>query len=1104
MARAGDKQLEFKSFKSPLTQTQAEDHEEGGRFVAGEQFYDYENYGGLRKGGAVRLWAPECWGLAAATFSSCFSYYGLQTVLRPILTSQLKLTTNQNLAVQRLVELPMALGFLIGLLSDCYPLWGLRRKAYMIVGLVLNGVSVLTIAGLGSYLESLDAGASKPSGIVSLIILMSSMASFGCMFTYLCVHTRVIELSQREPLGERGKIQADYLMLRRVAQLFGALFTYCSIGSSSNDVHLKLSNTTILLAVICVLPLPVILKFWKEDIYSLACSMKIRSGIFWKIMQQKAVWRVLVFIIFFSLFPSVKFGDSFNVVRNWAHADKDSSILLRVIQDSTVLVVVIVWRQCFMNRPWRWVFCWVPIMLILPQLVISILICFDITRDRYVYRIVYSLTGLSDGANALMNIVPLTEIIQEGSEGVTVGLVLSLQRLVGIFVGTSTANIFRGDNIYDPAEVPSDSSHVRSMVLVSLLVNYLINALTAGGLFFLPSQKLDAQQLRMYGGFTSFASVGIVAFSLTLFFYSTAINVMTFVPSMACMRVVGGPCLIPVLSVVCRALALRKTTLSTTRVSRSPIPIMEDKPEYTPEKMDFPTPDKDVPKMFVAGSHFYNYEMYGGLRAGGKARLLTRKYIGLTVSAFASAYVYVGVRYGLLPLLGAHFGLTGQQFVAVDRLVELPATFCFLVGLIADSYPLFGYHRKSYMVVGILISFLALAAIALCCCFEDSLRRSLGAGCSYLIIALLGVVSFGSMINFTSVHTMVIMLSQQETLGERGITQANYLFIRISAQLLAQLMTFCINQAEADVQLAMTLTMLISISLGAIPMIINFLQEEEAYVKRAIKENWTECWKLTQQKAVWRIICFVSICALCMSFKLSSGSAALQRWSTVSATGSLLSYVFHDCVMLTTIFIWRTFFMNALWKRVFAIVPASAILFQGIVGFLIAFNVTRSEVFYVFGYSLMGVPHGILSLTTLVPVTEIVQEGMEGSTVGLAIAFDKLCKIFISTFLGSLRPDAFFSQSEVVADTTRVRWLVMAVLGLGFLVNALTFISLPMLPLQKLDAQQLRTFGGFSKGAGFATAIIFVLLFFYCALLNSLSFFPSTACLQLAGGSGCH
>jgi hypothetical protein len=507
------------------------------RFIAGQQFYNHEMYGSLRKGGAVNFWSKHCLGLVAATFASVFSLSSLGAVLQPLLHIQFGLTSAQSVAAQRLTNIPMALSFIVGMLSDCYPIMGLRRKGYMVLGLLITTVSFLVMAGLSAVADK-----NNPSlGLTVVAVNVAAIATLGNLMSYLSVHTRVIELSQREPLGSRGAIQASYLMFRFFVTLIADGCTYGVWGDgSSGSTNVPLAVALVIFAVLMIAPLPIIWLHWEEKHYSLSTSMKVRSRIFWKIIQQKAVWRVLVFMCFFTLFISVTFSNSVTVVSTWAGANKDDYFGTQAIGSAVSLLTVIVWRRSFMNRPWRQFFGAAPVFVIVPHLIAAILVCLDIERNRYLYRLLYSLTGVGSTIQLLTAIVPLTEIIIEGSEGAMVGLTLSLYFLVQIFVGTNSQGLFQGSNFYDVTAAAADASDARVDVLLSLVLNFGLNALAFIGLIFLPSQKLDVQQLRIYGGYTKSASGAIVAFAVVLLAYSLIVTVMSLIPSVSCLRLAGG------------------------------------------------------------------------------------------------------------------------------------------------------------------------------------------------------------------------------------------------------------------------------------------------------------------------------------------------------------------------------------------------------------------------------------------------------------------------------------------------------------------------------------------------------------------------------------
>ncbi|EGZ29179.1 hypothetical protein PHYSODRAFT_246275 [Phytophthora sojae] len=501
---------------------------------AGQPLYNAEIYGSLRTGGAVKFFSKYCLGLVAATFSSTFTVECLNSAVQPLLKQHFGLNPAQLAASQRLTSMPLVLSFLFGLLTDCYPIMGLRRKAYTLLGLATTVVSIWVLAGFNAYMNTLAQGAAG-TGLAFIVISFASLAILGNIVSYVSIHTRVIELAQREPLGLRGSILATYLIFRCAVYIVtdACVFAVQSSGATATTAF-------VVYGFIIALPLPIIYKFWEEKYYSLSTTVKTRGQILWKIMQQKAVWSVLVFLCFFTLFNQITFSGPAMVITTWAGAKEDSIFLQQLNYYGATIVTMLVWRYYFMNRPWRSFFAACPGFLIVPQLIVAILVSQDILRDRIFYRIMTLFGSVAAAIGWLGSVVPLTEIIQEGSEGAMVGLTLSLYFLVGIFVQTNSVGLFSGTNFYDVAAVAADTPEARGDVLKALMLNYGINALAFFGLIFLPRQKLDTQQLRSYGGYTKCASAAIVTFSAILFLYSIAVSIMTFIPGTACIRITGG------------------------------------------------------------------------------------------------------------------------------------------------------------------------------------------------------------------------------------------------------------------------------------------------------------------------------------------------------------------------------------------------------------------------------------------------------------------------------------------------------------------------------------------------------------------------------------
>ncbi|POM81025.1 Transmembrane protein [Phytophthora palmivora] len=490
------------------------------------------------------------------------------------------------------------------------------------------------------------------------------------------------------------------------------------------------------------------------------------------------------------------------------------------------------------------------------------------------------------------------------------------------------------------------------------------------------------------------------------------------------------------------------------------------------------------PNRYVAGQDFYNYDMYGGLRAGGLVQFFSVEFVGLVAATFTSSFVYIGARYGLLPTVSSKLQLTEDQTEAMDRLVEVPAALAFFVGLYADAVPLWGTRRKSYMVLGMLLSLLCLSVIGLGCLFANELERAIGSVFSYIMMLIMGGVSFGSMINFCSVHTAVVTLSQRESLERRGVFQADYLVVRAAGQISARLLVYLIQNVIERFEISYILLALMSLSVTTICVVILGLDESPAFRKESLRCKCESYWKLTKQKAVWRILVVVTSFAFFLNFGFPLVTQALRQWTdTTDNASALLSNSLNDLVMILTVLLWRWRLRNIVWKKFFVVAPAMTVAPQIVMAVLIIPALCRSPVVYIVLTGMTGVSTGVMALLLLVPVTEIIEEGSEGGVVGLALSFNTIFKVFVSTLLTSIQRASYF-PSDDDEDTTHRRWSIAILVVVTCCVNSLALVVIPILPMQKLDAQFIRMYGGFTDNASALTAAAFLTSLAYCVAYN--------------------
>ncbi|KAI9912072.1 hypothetical protein PsorP6_009750 [Peronosclerospora sorghi] len=487
---------------------------------------------------------------------------------------------------------------------------------------------------------------------------------------------------------------------------------------------------------------------------------------------------------------------------------------------------------------------------------------------------------------------------------------------------------------------------------------------------------------------------------------------------------------------------------------------------------------------FVAGPDFYNYDMFGGLRPGGRVTFFSIEYAGLVAATFTSSFVYIGVRFGLLPMINNKLLLTATQCEAMDRLVEVPAALAFFVGLYADAVPVRGFRRKSYMVIGMNLSLLCLAIFSLGCFFVTDLGIMMGNGFSYITMLLMGGVSFGSMINFCSVHTAVVTLSQRESLETRGIFQADYLITRVTGQISARLLVYLILNVLKTFEITFFLLILMSLSIATIAIVLTGLAEPPAHRKESLRGKCESYWKLTKQKAVWRILVVVASFAFFLSFNFPLVTEALNEWTNTDDSASkLLSQSLNDLVMILTIILWRSTLRNMIWKWFFATAPVMTVLPKTLMAVFVIPEICRNPVLDIVLTGVGGVATGVMALVLLAPVAEIIEEGSEGGVVGLALSFNSIFKILVSTILTTIQRTSLV-PSSASEDTPYRRWYITILVLIGCCINSLAIFVIPFLPLQKLDAQLVRMYGGFTESASCLTAIAFLTSLAYCIAYN--------------------
>ncbi|TMW63967.1 hypothetical protein Poli38472_014672 [Pythium oligandrum] len=502
-----------------------------GRFVAGEAFFNYGAMGGLREGlPVVELLSISHGGLLVNAvvmgFVNMFFQYTFQVLMLADYSSAQEAQSN---AAKYLLQWPGAFSVFFGLISDCFPLFGLRRKSYMVLGWVIACVMFVAMV--------IVCHATHPADVTRgyLLLMFSIFAAFGLQIAYISAFAMTIELAQREHLYQRGHLQALYLVwysaFATLAQIVTTLIIKRDDFGTSMTSSIDMIEAAAILAGMCVVPIPFLLYCLQEDH---ADGQRVTFGRrvveLWQLLRWKVVYRVLFFLCI-SLFVSAAYDSNVaTALAFWSGLTAKTAGWITVSQFIARFLGVFLFKTFFVNYSWRRLAILGLVSNVVAKAILGGPTIYAAVRNQWYMCIWTLVSDIYLGVFDIFALVIPTEIADIGREGAVIGLVNSFTVLISIATYTLWASVSEavGASV-DIVAILVDLDDTRQQIMIVGVVYLVVNLLAVGASFFVPNQKLDAQQLRAFGGYNNLGRVLIVAAFVVLVIYCLVANVLKIV-----------------------------------------------------------------------------------------------------------------------------------------------------------------------------------------------------------------------------------------------------------------------------------------------------------------------------------------------------------------------------------------------------------------------------------------------------------------------------------------------------------------------------------------------------------------------------------------------
>ncbi|KAG2528274.1 hypothetical protein JM18_003304, partial [Phytophthora kernoviae] len=178
--------------------------------------HEYEG-GALRQGGEINLWSRQNIGLVVQYAAVGMIFGTLPGTVYPFLFNYLNMEGTQVVSATVLLNMPWSFKIFYGVITDCVPVFGYRRRPFMLMGWTLCFTMLLVMACMDSGLPyypdnkyaTMEAEELTPeitatfntnapnTGGKFIVIMM--LASVGYVGADVAADAMMVEVAQREP-----------------------------------------------------------------------------------------------------------------------------------------------------------------------------------------------------------------------------------------------------------------------------------------------------------------------------------------------------------------------------------------------------------------------------------------------------------------------------------------------------------------------------------------------------------------------------------------------------------------------------------------------------------------------------------------------------------------------------------------------------------------------------------------------------------------------------------------------------------------------------------------------------------------------------------------
>lgn len=526
-----------------------------------ESGFSGRNSGALRSGLPPSLFSKEMLGLFSQYAAVGIVYGALPGMIYPLMQNYLNVEGVQTVAARSLLTLPWSFKAFYGILTDCFPIFGYRRRPYIAIGWFICIAMLFCMAWipLGQpYYTDVSVRHVKPSSYTpeqtatlnpSATMLegkytgMMMLATFGYLLADVAADAVVVEYAQREPELTRGRTQSAVYAVRNLFMMLANLFTgFCLNGREyGGDFTFSLTFPQVM-SFLGVLVVPVI-----PITYCCIVEEQVEAPLFgkymnqlWSVLQQGVVYQVVGYKFFATLFENFTSVALDPIQQYWAKATPMMEKVANIAAIALMAATFSITGRYGLHWNWRRTTFVALIMMLILDATSVFCTTWNIVRNQWFWLGIPVLETIPRGINFILSMYVVVELVKVGQEGAIYGLLSTVSNLAEPFAKTISKNLNAPFNI-DNDSIQNDSIELRWAVTKTLILMYSAKIVSLFFLPLLPAQKRETQELRLRRDLDSPTMGFLTIFYLAAaFIYTIVANMLSIIPYTSCTILAGG------------------------------------------------------------------------------------------------------------------------------------------------------------------------------------------------------------------------------------------------------------------------------------------------------------------------------------------------------------------------------------------------------------------------------------------------------------------------------------------------------------------------------------------------------------------------------------